>query len=37
MKYSGQKLVKGKPLERAGRKATGLSPEASGYGSRAAG
>jgi hypothetical protein len=27
---------KGKPSERMGRKATGLSPERSGYGSRAA-
>ncbi|CAB1073815.1 hypothetical protein D1AOALGA4SA_1958 [Olavius algarvensis Delta 1 endosymbiont] len=30
-------LEKGKPLERAGRKATGLSSDIAEYGSRAAG
>jgi hypothetical protein len=30
------KPEKGKPFERMGRKATGLNPEISGYGSRAA-
>lgn len=31
-----QALDKGEPSERAGRKATGLTPDASGQGSRAA-
>ena len=35
-KNKGCELDKGKPLERVGRKATGLSPEIPGYGCRVA-